>query len=205
MATGGYYIEADTRAFIEALRGTEGGIKDLKAAYADMASWLKQDVGMFVPVYGGQHSRAKAESRSHDGASHPPPGNLKRTLEGGARQTGPWVSAGGAAARYTNLQEWGGASVWRRGGARWSPTQKRGRSTGAFTVSHKASTAAHVVYTKPRMRYGYFIWNAGYRNRRRLGRSFYEAISDVAAKHGIAIDVPANPDLDIKPQARSAA
>ena len=206
MPKGGYYIEADTRAFVDELKRTEHGIRDLKAAYREMATWIERDVAKHVPVYGGQHSRAKAGSKSHDGAGHPAPGNLLRTLRSGATQTGPYVRVGGPEAPYAQLQEFGGTSFWHRGKeAKFHGFKAGARARGYFTTSYRGEISKHTIYKKQRSRYGYFIWNAGYHLRDKLGRWFYEAIRDVAAKHSIPIEVPANTSLDIRPQARNAA
>jgi hypothetical protein len=201
---GGYYIEANTDDLKEALRGVKGGLNDLRAAYREIAEWLKPDIARYVPIYGLQHSRAKDSSFAHDGRSHPPPGNLFRTLETGATINGPWARIGGHDATYAILQEFGGTSFW-HGSGRGTLRASNRAHRSAEEAASRAGIKGHVIYKKPRAKYGYFIWNAGYRNRMRLGSSLYGAIRDVCAKHGLLLEVPANPALDIKPQARRAA
>jgi hypothetical protein len=194
VARGGYYIGIkDLDEFVAALEQTADGMDDLGAVFERIGKTAERWVKRNVP---------RGTASPKDSKTHKPPGYLQSIVLGGHGKWGSWVQMADESGVLT-LQEWGGKSVWRRGGAQWSPTKKRGRSTGAFTVSHKKATPSHVVYEKPRRKNGYFIWNAGYQLRDEIGELLADGLAMVAAKHGIAIDI-ATGALDIRADGRPA-
>jgi hypothetical protein len=192
VARGGYYIGVkELDELVAALGQTADGMDELGLLFERIGKKAALWVEARVPV---------GTPSPKDSKTHKPPGYLASIVRGGHGKWGAWVQMKDESGVLT-LQEWGGKSVWRRGGAQWSPTKKRGRSTGAFTVSHKKATPSHVVYEKPRRKNGYFIWNAGYYLRDYIGQTLYEGLQEIGAKHGIAIDI-ATGALDIKADGR---
>jgi hypothetical protein len=192
MARGGDYIGVQgLDKFVEALKQTADGMDDLGAMYDRIGERAERYVRGHVPI---GHASPK------DSKTHKPPGYLKSLVTGGHGKWGAWVQMDDESGVLT-LQEWGGKSMWRRGGATWSATKKGGRATGFFTASHKVATSPHVVYEKPRVKFGYFIWNVGYQLRDEIGQLLYEGLAEVAQKHGIVVDV-ATGALDIKADGR---
>ena len=104
MPLGGYAIEAHGLDELkEGLRGSRGGLRDLRRAYAHIAETA------------GHHVRARApigSASAKDGAGHLPPGYLKASVRWGATINGPWVSAGADPEFPLTLQEFGGTSFW---------------------------------------------------------------------------------------------
>lgn len=165
MAAGGYYIEASgLQELKEALRGVRGGLKDLRAVYQTLAAVVAEDITRRAPV-----GRASPK----DSRVHLQPGYLRDTVRSGATVRGPWVSIGDERTGYLTIQEFGGASTWRRG------------------------SSSHVIYVKPRQRRGYFVWNAPWRKRREIGETLYAGIGELCRRHGLPYDMPANPELGI--------
>lgn len=194
MARGGYYIGIkDLDEFVAALGQTADGISDLNVVYDRIGKTAERWVERHVPV---------GRSSPKDSKTHKPPGYLRSVVQAGHGKWGAWVQMKDESGVLT-LQEWGGKSIWRRGGAQWSATKARGRSTGFSEVSHKTTTPPHLVYEKPRRRTGYFIWNAGYYLRDEIGQLLYEGLQDVAAKHGIPLEIGTG-GLDIKADGRPA-
>lgn len=193
MARGGYFIGVKgMEEFVAALEQTADGMHDLDAVHARIGKLSEDWVREHVPV---------GRASDKDSSTHKPPGYLRSTVLGGHGKWGAWVQMKDESGVLT-LQEWGGKSVWKRGAStKWSGTKPRSRSTGYFTVSYKGAGTSHFMYSKLRKPRGYFIWNAGFYLRDEIGRLLSEGIAEVAAKHGIVVDV-ATGALDIKADGR---
>lgn len=191
MPLGGYAIEAHGLDELkEGLRGSRGGLRDLRRAYAHIAETA------------GHHVRARApigSASAKDGAGHLPPGYLKASVRWGATINGPWVSAGADPEFPLTLQEFGGTSFWHRGGRGAIRAANRGHA--AITSLGISKGAGHVVYKKPRNPLGYFIWNVGYRLRGPIGEQLHFGIGQVCRMHDLPYEMPASPALELTPQA----
>lgn len=192
MARGGYFVgEKGMDQFVAALQQTADGMDDLSAMHKRIGHLAETWVKRRVPT---------GAASPKDSSKHKPPGYLRSIVVGGHGKWGSWVQMNDESGVLT-LQEWGGKSIWRRGGATWSPTKARGRATGYFTVSHKAPARPHLIYEKPRRKNGYFIWNVGYYLRDEINGVVQKSLTEIADKHGIAIEIAADA-IDVKAEGR---
>lgn len=191
MPVGGYYIEVDGVDELKAgLKGSRGGLRDLRRAYGHVAETAGHDVRRRVPI---------GSTSSKDGGAHKALPRLVSTVEWGATINGPWVSA---AREDVYLHEFGGTSFWYRGGG---PGLLRGanrRHANVLEAAGRAGIKGHAVYTKPRNQLGNFIWNVAYRLRHRIGEELHFGIGQVCQMHGLPYQIAADPTLDLSPNPR---
>lgn len=206
MPVADYYIDAGSMdAVVVALKKSRGGTRDLRMAYRNIA----EDAGRYVRAHAPVGRSSKKDSRQHA-----IPGRTRRSVRYGSTINGPWVSAGDESTPDIYLQEFGGTSYWYRGGGMHGQIRQFD-TEGGRSYKHKRRTlvardlgsiakryglGGHVVYTKPRNRMGYFIWNVAFRLRSRIGENLQENLSLVLQKHGIPYEMPSNPELGIGPQ-----
>lgn len=190
MPRGDFYIDArGLDELVAELKASKGGLRDLRAAWRNVAEDAERDVRRRAPV-GSPSAKDGRARRTH---------HLRDTVRSGATIRGPWVSAGDASTPDIFLHEFGGTSYWYRGGAGSIRAQNRAHRSIAETIARTGARGGHVVYTKRRQPRGYFIWNVAWRLRQRIGRDIHENLSLVLGKHGIPYEMPANPELDITP------
>lgn len=176
MAVGGYYIDAEGLDELRrALAETATGFKDMSKLYRAIGKRAELYVKTNSPMYAGSPK---------DSRSHPPPGFMQSKTRGGGGKTA-YVSVSNVP--YIFVQEFGGASFWHRSGAGAGRAIKR--AVRARSYSNMKMSGGHVIYKKPRRRRGYFIWNVAYRLRSFIGETFTEGLQEIAAKHGLAMDV----------------
>lgn len=206
MPVGGYSIEVHgLEELKDGLRGSRGGLRDLRRAYGHVAETAGHYVRARVPM---------GSASSKDGAGSPPPGHTRSTVRWGATVNGPWVAAGDERTPI-HLLEFGGTSYWYRGGG-MRGLIRRLDTAGGRSYKHKQRTllprdlgsiaarygvSGHVIYRKPRRPLGNFIWNVGYRLRSRIGEELHFGVGQVCAMHDLAYEMPGDPALDIQPQA----
>ena len=189
MPLGGYYLEVQGADELKrALVGTARGIKDLSRAH--------RAIGKMV----GDYARANApegHGSSHDGRGHAPAGFLKARTTGGGGAAGAYVQAVTEPFHYLMVQEFGGTSFWHKGAA-GSLRTKAHRGNAAQAA--RAHTHGHAIYKKPRQPRGYFLWNAPWRIRSRIGNEYAMALSQIAVANGIEIEwMDRNLDFDPLP------
>jgi hypothetical protein len=196
----------------DGLRGSRGGFRDLRSVYSDIAS----DAAEYVMNQIGRSVHYSGSSK--DGAAHKALPKLVSTVDWGATVNGPWVFM---EREDLFLQEFGGTSYWysaagMRGLIRQLDTgggrgRHKGKSYGPWaprdltSIAARAGVGGHQVYTKPHDNYGRFIWNTPFRLRSPIGAALYTGISSVCEKHGIYVQMPADPSLDLTPNPWSGA
>lgn len=186
MAKGAYYVGVT-------------GIDELREALLATSRGLIADESLPMQPYylniaeeGAREARSKApvgRPSRKDSRSHLPPGSLRDSIVAGATSKSAWIRSDWEGPLI--LQEFGGKSWWKRGregGWATGAAYGRSRSVGAFTT-RSARFRQHLVYEKPRVKFGYFIWNVGYRIRHYTGRQIAEGLRDIAARNGLAIDI----------------
>lgn len=203
MAHGPYYYRMQGAKVVrkqleEMAREVGGKGAGLKPAYQHIADLAASDVRKHAPM--GRPSRK-------DSAKHLRPGSLKAGIRGHATQTGASVIAQWDGPLI--LQEFGGKAYWHRygsgelrglfggraisdlGGGQigwWETYSSRGR-TKARGLSTGATASGHIVYAKPRAKFGYFIWNVAWRLREEIGTQLALGVRKVANDAGLEIEI----------------
>jgi len=179
MAVGGYALEVRGADELKrALEGTERGIKDLSKAH--------RQIGKMAGDYVRTHEPMPANFwGDRAGKSRLPDGYLQAHTKGSGGKSGAWVTA---EAPYIFVQEFGGKSFWHRQGA--GSIRKTNRAHRSVTdAAGLSGTKGHVIYTKPRKRQGYFIWNVAFRLRSRIGQQYMDNLRDIAMRNGLTLDI----------------
>ena len=131
-------------------------------------------IGRYTGRYVEAHEPLPSYDTSKNSSSHLPLGHLQSSTKGGGGKGGAWVTVKGVP--YIFVQEFGGGVPWRRG-------------------KH-----SHIIYSKPRRRLGYFLWNVGYRLRSYIGEELTEGLSDISRRYGISMDIDdTNLNIEQKP------
>lgn len=195
MPGGGYGINVQGLEELKsALKGSAGGLRDLRAAFGYMADTMNRSVHRHLAMsvhYGGS---------AKDGAGHKTLPKLASTIQSGATINGPWVQAG-EGRNDVFLHEFGGSSRWYRGESGTLQTVVIGTSKRGHDITRvRRASRGHVVYTKPRSRNGNFIWNVGFRERSALGEQLHFGLSQVCTMHGLPYEMPGDPALDLNIQ-----
>lgn len=190
MPGGGFYITATGVDQLKAaLKGSRGGIRDLRNVYRGMAETMGHDVQFRVPL---------GSTSSKDGGAHKSLPRLANTIEWGATIRGPWVKA---EREDVYLHEFGGTSFWYRGSGAGSLRGANRRHANVVEAASRAGISGHTVYTKPRNQLGNFIWNVAFRKRSALGDQLYSGIRTVCAAHGLDVELGGDLGLQVTPAA----
>lgn len=193
MAGGGYGVTVRGLDELKvALKGTAGGVRDLRRAFRPMAETMERSVNRHLDMnvhYGGS---------GKDGAGHKALPKLSSTIQSGVTINGPWVKMERA---DLYVHEFGGTSFWYRSGG--VPGLLRGanrRHANVTEAATRAGISGHAVYQKPRISNGRFLWNVGFRERSALGEQLQFGLAAVCNKHGLPYEMPGNPALGLSPQ-----
>lgn len=179
----------------KALKDTPDGLKDLRTIHRELVAVAAEKVRADVPIYRGQHSRAKPEKIRR--GSHTWLGTAylaSKITKSSALNTG-WVAD---EAPYLIVQEFGGSSYWHRGGVHGMREKSHGRVwnlgggvIGVGKTKHIAKgnkRKGQIIYTKPRREMGYFLWNVAYRKRLALSAVYERGLNAILTKHGLKIE-----------------
>lgn len=193
MPGGGYGVSVQGIEELKAaLKGSAGGLRDLRAAFEYMAETMGHNVRSHVPI---GHTSPK------DGGAHKSLPRLVNTVRTGASVNGPWVQM---EREDLYLHEFGGASRWYRGSSGYLAPVTIGISKRGHDITRmKRIGNGHTVYTKPRTREGNFLWNVGFRERTELGEQLHFGLSTVCQKHNLPYEMPADPTLPLRPNNQS--
>jgi hypothetical protein len=198
MPTGGFYIDAaPLKEFSARIKQSGNNVgKDMKPAMQRIERRNVPKVRARAPI--GRTDMHKA------GRGHLPPGSLRRGITGKATPSNVWIPANWDSGALI-LQEFGGKSVWHRGGAgalrgrghkgyhtgtagseRWI-----GGDSSAINRRHQGTLIARgwLVYKKPRRPRGYFIWNWPHYDRHGIGEDLAKGIADAAKRAGIEVEI----------------
>lgn len=196
MPGGGYGLTMPGLDELKAgLKGSAGGLRDLRSAFGYMAETMERNVRKNLSLSVHYSGSAK------DGAAHKALPKLSSTIESGATINGPWVKM---EREDLFLHEFGGKSFWSRAGSGTLRSLNR-RHESMLDAVARHGISGHVTYTKPRNETGNFIWNVGFRERTALGEQLHFGISTVCNKHGLPYEMPADPTLGIAKQTWSRA
>lgn len=184
MPVGGFYFDKrELDEFAKKLEATAGDIKDLTKLY--------REIGKKAGEYVKAHEPLPSYDTSKNSSSHLPLGYLQSQTKGSGGKGGAWVTIRNVP--YLMLQEFGGGVRWVNTGAGTSKYLQKTiigvSKRGHYKTRMRRAYRGHVIYTKPRRRMGYFVWNVAYRLRGYIGETLTEGIAVMAEQHGLLIDV----------------
>lgn len=183
LSGGGYGITIEGLDKLEAaLSKTASGMDQMGFVYARLAAIAFGDVRSRVPEYHGMKPGKT--------------GVLKDEVRPGHSNVASWVDMADRSG-VLMLQEFGGHSFW-HGSGHGAVRKLNYRHEGVVAAAGRYRIRGHLLYTKPRRKLGYFLWNVAFRRRAIMSDVLVKGVADVCKKNGIAVDASLGGSLDMK-------
>ena len=172
----------------KALKGTADGLKDLRAIHREMVEIARAKVRADVPIYRGQHSRAKPDKIRRGSHTWLGTAYLADHITKSSSMNVGWIAD---EAPYLIVQEFGGSSYWHTGGSHGMRDKAHSGveklKGGRIRVGH-TTRKGQIIYHKPRRELGYFLWNVAFRKRLALSAVYERGLNAICAKHGLKLE-----------------